>query len=164
MRNGDELGAMAFGAVLGDERRNVGHPKRHQTLRIGIVGLGHGLVVAQQVLATGRASLAALCVKDPYKNAQKIEYLRAPVYTSIDVLLDEAKPDGVIVAASTDCLAPIAERCIERGVPVLLEKPAARDVAEIGRLQSAGQTTSDASFGRVSPQILRSDWMAEERH
>ncbi len=130
---------MVLGAVLRDQRRNVAQPKRHPTLRIGIVGLGHGFVMAQQVLATGRASLAGLCVKDPSKNAQKAAYLGAPVYTSIDVLLDEAKPDGVIVAASNDCLAPIAERCIERGVPVLLEKPAARDVAEIGRLQSAAK-------------------------
>ncbi|MGY3639460.1 Gfo/Idh/MocA family protein [Bradyrhizobium sp. Lot33] len=130
---------MVLGAALGDEKRNPGEPRRHQALRIGIVGLGHGFVMAQQVLATGRASLAGLCIKDPPKNAQKAEHLRAQVYTSIDVLLDKAKPDGVIVAASTDCLAQIAEKCIERGVPVLLEKPAARDVAEIGLLQSAAK-------------------------
>ncbi|MCA6111548.1 Gfo/Idh/MocA family protein [Bradyrhizobium cenepequi] len=139
MSNGEELGAMAVSAILGEEKRNLREPRRNETLRIGIVGLGHGFVMAQEVLATGRASLAGLCVKDPSKNARKAEYLRAPVYTSIDVLVDKTKPDGVIVAASTDHLAQIAERCIERGVPVLLEKPAARNVAEIGRLQSAAK-------------------------
>lgn len=130
---------MSLGAILGDEQRTLAKPRCNEMLRIGVVGLGHGLVMAQQVLASGKASLAGFCVKDPSKNAEKAGSFRAPVYDSIDALLDQARPDGVIVATSTDCLAPIAERCIERGVPVLLEKPAARDVTEIRRLQSAAK-------------------------
>ncbi|WGR97857.1 MULTISPECIES: Gfo/Idh/MocA family oxidoreductase [unclassified Bradyrhizobium] len=131
------LEQMASGTMLEDEKSMPSEAGCTGGLRVGVVGLGHGFVMAQQVLATRKAMLAGLCVKDPSKHAQKAEYLGAPVYNSIAALLDNARPDGVIVAASTDSLVEMAERCIERGVPVLLEKPGARDVTEIGRLQSA---------------------------
>lgn len=137
--NDEKHGAMSVSAALGDERRTLAKPKCNGMLRIGIVGLGHGLTMAQQVLATGNASLAGFCVKDPSKNAQKAQSFGAPVYDCIDALLDEARPDGVIVATSTDYLAQTAERCIDQGIPVLLEKPAARDVTEIRRLQSVAK-------------------------
>ena len=39
------------------------------------------------------------------------------------VLIDEAKPDGVIVASSASSHFDIAAHAVVRGIPVLLEKP-----------------------------------------
>jgi predicted dehydrogenase len=62
----------------------------------------------------------------------------ATAYSSLDALLAEA-PDVVIVAVSHDQLAGLAERALDTGSHVLLEKPAGLGTLQIQRLQAAAE-------------------------
>lgn len=52
-------------------------------------------------------------------------------------LLDRFRPDGVIVATPVAAHVPLAERALQRDVPVLVEKPVAPDSAAMARLCEA---------------------------
>ena len=49
----------------------------------------------------------------------------APCITDLDAALAELKPDGAIIATPASTHIPLARHCLERGVAVLVEKPAA---------------------------------------
>lgn len=62
-----------------------------------------------------------------------------PAYTDFGRMLDEAKPDGVIIATPNDLHVPMALACIERGVAALVEKPVADTMASALALVRAAE-------------------------
>jgi predicted dehydrogenase len=54
-------------------------------------------------------------------------------------MLDEAKPEGVVVATPNRLHVPMALAAIERGIPVLVEKPIADTVADAMRIVEASR-------------------------
>ena len=61
--------------------------------------------------------------------------------------------DIVIVATTNDALAPIAIAAVEAGKHVLVEKPAARTVAELDRADRRGARARPARAGRLQPSL-----------
>jgi hypothetical protein len=53
-----------------------------------------------------------------------------PRYRDVREAIDEQRPEAVIIAAATDAHVELATLAIEAGLPVLLEKPVARTVAQ----------------------------------
>ncbi|NIQ82876.1 MAG: Gfo/Idh/MocA family oxidoreductase, partial [Anaerolineae bacterium] len=68
------------------------------------------------------------------------------VYTDHRCMLDEASKDGaleaVLICTSTKTHTPLALDCIERGIPVFMEKPPALNLAEAERLREQSEAAS----------------------
>ena len=97
-------------------------------IKLGLIGLGW---IGQRHLdlATAEPECQLTAVADPAVN-------RAPAgvahYSSHVEMLDSEQLDGVIVAAPTQLHAPIGLQCVQRRLPVLIDKPFT-DTVESGR-------------------------------
>ena len=98
--------------------------------RIAIAGAGY---IGQAHMAVIQASPNAVlsAIVDPSPNAKAIaEKLGVPLYASLDELLANDKPDGLILATPNQLHVSQALQCIDAGLPILLEKPIAITVLE----------------------------------
>lgn len=106
-------------------------------IRIAIVGAGY---IGQAHMAVIQASPACAlsAIIDPSPAAVGIAASAGvPLYTSIEALLAQDRPDGLIVATPNHLHVPQALQCVAAGLPLLLEKPVATTVAEGQRLLEA---------------------------
>lgn len=81
-----------------------------------------------------------------------------PAFTKFERMLDEAKPDGVIIATPNDLHVPMALACIARDIAVLVEKPIADTMAsalELVRLAEAGSVPVLVGHHRRHAPMLR---------
>ena len=100
----------------------------------GLIGLRH----ARLLRAEPTCHLAGIA--DPDRAAQgAAAELGAPVFASLDDLLNATKPDGLIVATPNRLHVEQGLAAIAAGVPVLVEKPLAETRAEALRLVEAGE-------------------------
>ena len=97
--------------------------------RVGLMGAGLiGREHADLLVSNRRAEIAAIC--DPSSAAAELAArLSVPYFADYDTMLDEAKPDGAIIALPNNLHTPAALACIERGVPCMIEKPIAESIA-----------------------------------
>ncbi len=126
-------------------------------LRIGIVGCG--LIGAKRAAALApQDSLLACCDVQERAARALAERHGARVCTDIGELLD-TEPEVVVVATVHNRLAELAERCLQAGAHVLVEKPAATSTAQIDRLiasRRAGGRLVKVGFNhRFHPGIAR---------
>ncbi|MEV4500864.1 Gfo/Idh/MocA family protein [Streptomyces klenkii] len=104
--------------------------------RAAMVGLGHQATsdhlpgLAQCHLA----ELAAVCDVDAGRVDAVADAHRVPGFTDLEQLLEEARPDFVIVAVPHHVGQPIVSACAEAGVHVMKEKPFATDPHEAAEL------------------------------
>jgi len=117
-------------------------PSVRAPLRIGLAGLG---AVAQAVHLPLLARLAdtfeisALCDLSSGLLAELGERYRVPAgarFASVDALLDGASIDGLLILTSGSHGA-VALAALERGIPVLCEKPLAYTLAEADALAAS---------------------------
>lgn len=93
-------------------------------LGAGLIGREHAALVA------ARPDLELVGICDPSPEAAALaRRLAAGHWTDYAAMLDEAKPDGAIVALPNHLHAPAALACIERGIACLVEKPVAETIA-----------------------------------
>ncbi len=99
-------------------------------LRIAIAGAGTvGRAHLRVLQASPQAALSALVDPSPGAAALAAQ-AGVPHYQSLDELLAQNRPDGVILATPNAFHVPQTLQCIAAGLPVLLEKPVATSVAE----------------------------------
>lgn len=102
-------------------------------LRVGVIGLG---VISRFYLAALRDSatlrLCAVCDRDPA--APALRAAGVPGHRDHVRLLEEARPDAVVVTVPNDAHARVCADALERGVAVCVEKPLALDAAQGERL------------------------------
>lgn len=105
--------------------------------RIAIAGAGYiGLAHLAVVQASASVTLAA--VIDPSPAATEVAARAGvPLYPSLEDMLARDRPDGVVLATPNPLHVPQALLCVEAGLPVLLEKPLALNVAEGATLVEA---------------------------
>lgn len=107
--------------------------------RLNVAIIGCGLIGQKRAKALGGATLTVACDVNP-RVAQAIQ--PAPPFFCTDwreaVTRDDV--DIVIVATINESLATIARGAIEAGKHVLIEKPAARNAAELDALIEAAKT------------------------
>lgn len=108
--------------------------------RIAIVGAG---LIGQRHLKVllddpGAYAVAAICDPTPAAEAQAKEK-DIPWFADYKRMLDEAKPQGVIVATPNQLHVVVALACIARKIPVLVEKPLADSVRSAVDLVEAGK-------------------------
>ncbi|NBR41066.1 MAG: gfo/Idh/MocA family oxidoreductase, partial [Alphaproteobacteria bacterium] len=92
---------------------------------LGLVGLRH----AEAISHVNGVSLCA--VADP--SVQSKKYASAndlPHFAALDELIEAVKPDGIILATPTTLHVAQGWLCVDAGIPVLIEKPLANNLAE----------------------------------
>jgi len=90
-------------------------------MKIAIIGLGAMGKNHYRILKAlnKRASIVGLC------DALPLEGYNEPCYTDVGEMLEHTKPEAVIIAIPTSLHKDIALQCIERGIHLFIEKPAA---------------------------------------
>ncbi|RZS52974.1 putative dehydrogenase [Sphaerotilus mobilis] len=108
------------------------NPKDPQVLKIAIIGCGKiadGHV--EQIRATGRGEVVAVCDREPLMAEQLAVRLGIPgQYTDAAQMLAECRPDVVHIATPPDSHRFLAELCFAAGCHVFMEKPFALTEAQ----------------------------------
>ena len=105
------------------------------TLRIGVVGCG--LIGRRRAGALAGATLTACTDVDPSRARLLADMHAAKAVARVEDVVGNPEVDVVVVSTTNNMLAPIAIAALEAGKHVLVEKPAARTVAEIDRIIAA---------------------------
>lgn len=110
-------------------------------IRIAVVGFGLiGREHVRRVREEPRARLAAIVEPDP-NAAAAAGACGVPVVASLEELIARRLADAVILATPTALHADQAMICLEAGLPVLVEKPLAHDLAAGRRIVEAAART-----------------------
>jgi len=96
-------------------------------MRVGIVGCG--LIGNKRAAALEGHVLAAVCDRDPSRAQSLASKITGVSVATLDDLI--TKSEAIIVATTNDQLVPVAMRAVDAGKHVLVEKPAARSLAEL---------------------------------
>ncbi|TDQ54302.1 Gfo/Idh/MocA family protein [Actinorugispora endophytica] len=107
-------------------------------MRVGVVGLGMGLHLAEWCRRVG-VDVVAACDRDPGRRAAAGERLPGAALTGRWQDLLDHRLDGVVLANDFDEHAPLAIAFLERGVHVLSEAAACADEDEGRRLVEAAE-------------------------
>ncbi|MHC4712761.1 MAG: Gfo/Idh/MocA family protein [Planctomycetota bacterium] len=133
-------------------------------MRIGVIGYGRrmqGLLRMVEKFATG-AEVAGIA--DPNFDEIREDIDRrgrrpheCPVFEDADGMLDEIKPDAVMVGTRCSLHAKMGIKTLERRLPLYLEKPVATNREDLSALAAAGKGNGArvvVSFPlRVSPLV-----------
>lgn len=106
-------------------------------IRLAVIGAGAiGRKHIDVINQTPQAELVALA--DPSTQAESLaKDLGVAWYADINEMLDNEKPQGVINATPNTLHVPCAIACVERGIPVLVEKPVAESAERAQHLVDA---------------------------
>lgn len=63
-------------------------------------------------------------------DGDRADFGGCPAYRDVEAALDDRRPEGIVIAASTLVHHAIAKLALARGVPILLEKPVATTLAQ----------------------------------
>ena len=98
----------------------------------GLIGQAHMAVIQQNPAC----QLSAIVDPSPAA-AALAQRAGVPLYPTLEALLAQDRPDGIILATPNPLHLPQALQCIASGLPILLEKPIATTVAEGRQLVEA---------------------------
>ena len=127
---------------------------RLSVMGAGLIGKRH----IEQILARPEASLASII--DPTSAARELaQSLNVAWYPLFQEIAPEDRPDGIIVATPNQMHVANGMECIEAGLPVLIEKPIADDLAGAEALvdsaERRGVTLLVGHHRRHDPMIQR---------
>jgi predicted dehydrogenase len=98
--------------------------------RIAVAGAGY-IGQAHMGVAQNSKTCTLSAIVDPSLAAVDVAARAGvPLYTSLDELLAQDRPDGLVLATPNPLHVPQALQCIAAGLPLLIEKPIATTVAE----------------------------------
>ena len=132
-------------------------------IRVGFIGLGGmGMYQAKSFHAVTSCRVAAGVDPSPEMRARFHQtYPDAQVYASPEELLAAAAVDAVVIAVPTGYHQALASTLLAARIPVLLEKPMARTVAQCHQLnEDAAKLPKqwNATNPMPRPQQWRSAW------
>lgn len=129
------------------------------SIKLAVIGAGLiGRRHAEHVAAEPRAILSA--VVDPTPTGRAVAAaLGAPWFSSFAEMLEADRPDGVIIATPNQLHVRNGLEAIEAGIPAIVEKPLADDLAEGERLvvaaEKAGVPLLTGHHRRYNPMIRK---------
>lgn len=105
--------------------------------RIALIGAGQmGREHAGLLRAHPGTELVAACDAHPGADQHARDW-GVPFFADYAEMLDRLRPDGAVIALPNALHAEAAIACLERGIPPLLEKPVAGDMAGAARIVAA---------------------------
>ena len=111
------------------------NPTRIAVAGAGYIGLAHIEVIRNNPLCTLSA------IVDPAPASRDVATaVGARHFNTLDDLLAQDRPDGVVLATPNALHVPQALQCLAQGLPILLEKPIAPTLAEALKLVEAVET------------------------
>lgn len=102
-------------------------PLRIALIGAGVMGRQHVQYIRQE------AGIELVAIGDPFTSALADEY-GVPAFVDHRRMLEQVRPEAVIIANPNDRHVPTAIDCLEAGVATLLEKPLACSLEEARRL------------------------------
>jgi predicted dehydrogenase len=111
-------------------------------LNVGVLGLHHDHVWSNlaAVAASEHAQLVAAADPDPaLRDRLRGEHGGVAVHDAYDGLLDRGDLDAIVVFADNRTSAALGVRALQRGIPVMIEKPMAADLAGADALLGASR-------------------------
>jgi predicted dehydrogenase len=126
------------------------------SLRVAVVGVGHLGQHHARILASlpGVSLIAVVDVNRPRADAIAAQHRSRPLYEARELA---GQVDAVTVAVPTELHREVATPFLEAGIPVLVEKPLARTVAEAdAMIDSAGRSGALLAVGhteRFNPAV-----------
>ncbi|MCW3476899.1 Gfo/Idh/MocA family protein [Limobrevibacterium gyesilva] len=112
------------------------HPARIAVVGAGLIGQAH----IRRIIDEPDAALAGIADPSP-RAKEQAGALGVPWTADIETMLAKAKPDGVVIATPNRLHVAGGLAAVAAGVPMLLEKPVADDVAGALRLVEAAEQT-----------------------
>lgn len=136
-------------------------------VRVGVIGAGLIGRKHIEVLCSGDPNYSLAGVADPSPAAHaEAERLGYDCFASLDEMIDKVNPDGVVIAVPNQFHVSAGLACVERGIPMIVEKPVADSVSEALRLieaaEAAGVATLTGHHRRHNPIMRRAAAMIEE--
>ena len=135
-------------------QRDPGHLTRLAIVGFGLIGQRH----AEAIKTAPRVELAAVVEPEGSASRAAVDSSIA-IFADISQMLEDAKPDGVIIASPTTLHISHARHCVEAGVPALIEKPISDDLTAAQELTGeAVRTNVELLVGhhrRFNPIIKR---------
>ena len=134
-------------------------PAGERELRVGVAGLGSMGRNHVRVLA-GRGDIRLAAVADPVPASldAAVAQTGAQGFGEPLAMINEAELDALVVAAPTTAHVDLAVAAIDRGVPVLVEKPLAATVDEglriVAASRAAGVPVQVGHVERFNPAVL----------
>lgn len=133
------------------------------SFKISIIGCGsianamHGPAYLKYARENKEAELSACCDIDIRRaEAFKRKFGFKNAYTHMDEMLDKEKPDAVSLISPVQLTAELAGKILERGIPLLLEKPPARTKGELLILmEKARGVPHRVAFNRRYSPLMR---------
>ena len=111
-------------------------------VRIAIIGASGAIGIRHiGFLKTNPETEACALADTAPKAADLAKKHGIPLFADYRAMLDEARPDGVIIATPNKLHVPMALECIARGIPALVEKPIADEIAPALELVDAAEAS-----------------------
>ena len=121
--------------------------------------VAHGPSQARCARERGDLVLAACCDLDPGRaESFRRDFGYARAFTDPSAMLDAERPDAVVVVVPVERTVEVAWLVLQRGVPLLLEKPPGQTTAEVDRLVAAaakGRAPHQVAFNRRFAPLVR---------
>jgi predicted dehydrogenase len=113
-------------------------------LKVAIVGCGKiADSHVEQVRATGRADVVAVCDREPLMAEQLATRFRVPAWHSnLTAMLDRERPDVLHIATPPDSHLALAKLALAAGCHLFVEKPFALTAQECGAILAAAEATN----------------------
>ena len=134
-------------------------------MKICQIGCGEHARVAhgpsqRRCAAERRELVLAACADVDLARAQafQAEFGHARAYADAAAMLDAERPDAVVVVVPVERTVDVGTLVLERGVPLLLEKPPGSTVAEVDRLIAAAErrrVPHQVAFNRRYAPLVR---------
>ena len=104
-------------------------------IKIAVIGLGSMGKNHYRILKEleDKAVIVGLC------DQEQLNGYDEPCYTDVEMMLEHTKPEAIIIATPTSTHKDIALQCIQRGVHLFIEKPAAGTVEDAKAIQTAAK-------------------------
>jgi len=110
--------------------------------RISIVGLGEaGYEMHLPALAKMRGvEVVGACDIDPARRQRVKQKWNPPVFDNYESMLDQTRPDVLIIATPPDSHAQVCLTAIERGIDIICEKPFVSTIDEADEVMTAARS------------------------
>lgn len=117
-------------------------------IKAAIVGLGKMGLSHQSILgAHPEVDLVGVCDSSSYVLGVLKKYTGVMTYTDLDKMLDDARPDALVIATPSRLHAPMVLAAIDRGIHVFCEKPFTLDAG------AGAELAAEAASKRLVTQV-----------